>query len=37
MWPQVRANYFIEEHQRRMHAEQNNGEVLGPMRGVTSF
>ncbi|HVG33579.1 MAG TPA: hypothetical protein VM911_10880 [Pyrinomonadaceae bacterium] len=36
-WPSIRAQHFAEEHQRRMHAERNNGEVLGEMRGVESF
>lgn len=33
MWPQIRAQHFMEEHDRRMRAMRNDGNVLGDMRG----
>lgn len=34
MWPQVRSDYFRAEHKRRMQAFENDGNVLGEMRGT---
>lgn len=36
MWPEIRAKYYHAEHERRMRAFENDGDVYGEMRG-TSF